>query len=156
MVSRLTLREILEQAIQKEMMSRFLYVGLRQRVKNQASKDAFQNLAEQEERHQRILEDYLHGKFKEGSLSGRLVVDYKIAEHLDQPEISPTMSIKEVFLLAANREKASHDLYSCLSAIHPAGQMKHLFDELAVQELQHKSIVENLYTEVAFPQTNGG
>ncbi len=156
MLTQLTLKEVLEQAIQKEIMSRFLYVGLRQRVKHQSTKDAFQTLADQEEGHQRILEDYLHGKIKDGALHTGLVVDYKIAEYLDQPEISPSMELKEVFLLAANREKASHDLYASLSAIHPSGQIKHLLDDLAEQELRHKHRVENLYTEVAFPQTDGG
>jgi len=156
MVTQLTLREVLEEAIHKEVLSRFLYIGLRQRVKNQASKDAFQALAEQEEAHQHILEDYLHGKLKEGALSSGLVVDYKIAECLDQPEISPTMEIKEVFLMAAHREKAAHDLYASLSAIHPNGKIKHLLEDLSAQELEHKQHLENLYSETAFPQTDGG
>jgi rubrerythrin len=152
----ITLREVLDSAIQKEILSRFLYVGLRQRVKNQASKDAFQALAEQEEMHQHILEDYLHGKLKEGALNAGLVVDYKIADCLDQPEISPTMEMKEVFLLAAKKEKAAHDLYINLSAIHPNGTVKHLLENLASQELEHKNLIETLYTEVAYPQTDGG
>ncbi len=156
MVTQLTLKEVLEQAIQKEIMSRFLYISLRQRVKNQSSRDAFQSLAEQEEKHQQILEDYEHGKIKDGALHTGMIVDYKIAEYLNQPDISPNMELKEVFLLAANREKASHDLYASLSAIHPNGQAKHLLDDLAAQELQHKRRVESLYTEVAFPQTDGG
>jgi rubrerythrin len=156
MENQLTLREVLEGAIQKEIMSRFLYIGLRQRVKNQASRDAFQSLAEQEVVHQCILEDYLHGQFKEGVLSSDLVLDYKIAEYLDQPEISPTMEIKDVFLLAANKEKIAHDLYARLSEIHPNGHVKHLLENLAAQELEHKHRLESLYTEVAFPQTDGG
>jgi rubrerythrin len=156
MNNQMTLSEVLEESIQKEIMSRFLYVGLRQRVKHQSAKDAFQALAEQEETHQRILEDYLHGKLKEGGLSHTLVVDYKIAEHLDQPEISPTMELKDVFLLAANRERASHELYAGLAGIHPNGQIKHLLEDLASQELEHKKRLETLYSEVAFPQTDGG
>ncbi len=156
MVNHMTLKEVLEDSIQKEIMSRFLYIGLRQRVKHQATKDAFQALAEQEETHQRILEQYLQGKLKEGALGHDIVVDYKIAEHLDQPEISPTMELKEVFLLAANREKAAHELYASLAEIHPAGQIKHLLNDLADQEMQHKKRIETLYTEVAFPQTDGG
>lgn len=156
MVKQLTLVEVLEEAIQKEILSRFLYVGLRQRVKNQASKDAFQALADQEEMHQHFLEDYLHGKIKEGALDVDLVVDYKIADCLDQPEISPTMDLKDVFLLAANKEKASHDLYRGLAEIHPPGQVRHLLEVLANQELEHKNRIETLYTEVAFPQTDGG
>jgi rubrerythrin len=129
---------------------------LRQRVKNQASKDAFQALADQEAVHQRILEEYLQGKLKEGALGHEIVVDYKIAEHLDQTEISPTMELKEVFLLAANREKAAHELYAGLAAIHPNGQVQHLLQDLANQELEHKQRIETLFTEVAFPQTDGG
>jgi rubrerythrin len=152
----MTLREVLKMAIDKEVASRFLYIGLRQRVKNPAGKDAFQSLAEQEEVHQEILEEYLHGKLKEGTLSADLVVDYKIADLLEQPEITPSMDLKDVFLLAAQKEKASHDLYSCLAEIHPNGHVKRLLIDLASQELEHKNKVENLYTEVAFPQTDGG
>jgi rubrerythrin len=147
---------VLTGAIQKEIMSRFLYIGLRQRVKNQTSRDAFQSLAEQEEIHQNILQDYLKGQYKEGSLSPELVVNYKISEYLDEPDISPSMEIKDVFLMAANREKSAHELYSCLSAIHPNGQVKRLLEGLAAQELEHKHRLENLYSEVAFPQTDGG
>jgi rubrerythrin len=156
MVMQLTLREVLEEAIHKEILSRFLYIGLRQRVRNQASKDAFQALADQEQVHQQVLEDYLHGRMKESSLNLGLVVDYKIAECLDQPEISPSMELQDVFLLSAKRELASHQLYLNLAAIHPNGQVKHFLEDLAGQELEHKKRVETLYTEVAFPQTDGG
>ncbi len=156
MIMQMTLQQVLEEAVHKEVMARFLYVGLRQRVKNPASKEAFEMLAAQEETHQKILENYLHGKLKEGALSPGLVVDYKIAEHLDQPEITPTMDLEEVFTLAAKKEKASNELYQSLAAIHPNGQVRKLLEDLAAQELEHKRRVETLYNEVAFPQTDGG
>jgi rubrerythrin len=152
MVPQLTLREVMEEAINKAILLRFLYVGLRQRVKRQETKDAFQNLAEQEEVHQRVLEDYLRGKFKEGTLNPGLVVDYKIAEYLNQPEITPTMELKEVFRLTANREYAYYQLYLNLAAIHPNGHVKQLLEEMAAQELEHKSQVEALYKEFPNPQ----
>ena len=156
MVHQFTLRKVLEEAIQKELDSQSLYYGLRQRVKNHSVREALQLLADEEAKHKRLLEEYLEGKLKEGVLSTELVVDYKIAEYLEQPEITPTMELKDVFLLAANKEKATHDLYLCLSGIHPAGQIKHLFEDMAAQELGHKKMVETLYTEVAFPQTGAG
>jgi rubrerythrin len=85
-----------------------------------------------------------------------MVVDYKITEYLDEPEISPTMEMKDVFLMAATREKSAQELYACLAAIHPKGHVKHLLEELASQELEHKHRLEDLYTQVAFPQTDGG
>ena len=75
---------------------------------------------------------------------------------MEQPQLALEMNLKDVFLLAANREKASHDFYLSLAQIHPDGKVKRLIEELAMQELGHKKKVEFLYTEVAFPQTNGG
>jgi len=156
MATHLTLEKVLEKAIQKEIDSQRLYGNLSQQITDEAAKDAFQELARQEQGHQQLLEQYLRGELKEGTLSRGQVVDYKIAEHLDQPEISPDMKLKEVFLLAANREKTSHEFYLGLAQIHPDGGMKRLIEGLAAQELEHKQRVEFLYTEVAFPQTNGG
>lgn len=156
MTAQFTLKEILEKAIQKEIGSQLLYIDLSQRMKDQASKNAFQELAIQEKAHQNFLEQYQQGKIRAGVLSGGQAVDYKIAEHLYQPEISPDMPLKDVFLVAANREMHSHELYLALAGIHPPGEAKKLLEGLASQELEHKHRVEFLYTEVAFPQTAGG
>jgi len=156
MATQLTLREVLEQAIQKEIESRLLYTGLSQKVNDEAAKNAFQELARQEQGHQDLLEQYQRDELKEGALSSGHTVDYKIAEQLDQPEISPGMKLKDTFLLAANREKASHEFYLDFAQIHPDGEVKKLLQELAAQELAHKQRVEFLYTQVAFPQTDGG
>ncbi|MFC1956421.1 ferritin family protein, partial [Chloroflexota bacterium] len=101
----------LEKAIQKEIGSRLLYDNLSQKMKDQVAKDAFQELARQEQVHQNLLEQYQKGELKTGTLSREQAVDYKIAEHLDQPEIFPDMQLKDVFLLAANCERHSHELY---------------------------------------------
>jgi len=156
MVIQLTLREVLEKAIQREVESQCLYTDLRQKMTDEAARDAFQELAQQEQGHQNLLERYLRGELKEGMLSKGQLVDYKIAEHLDQPKIFLDMKLKDVFLLAASREKASHEFYVSLVEIHPASEIKRLIEELAAQELEHKQRVEFLYTEVAFPQTDGG
>ena len=103
-----------------------------------------------------MLVKYQRGELKKGVLKSEHTVDYKIAEHLNQPEISPDMKLKDTFLLAANREKASHQFYLSLAQIHPNGEVKRLLQELAAQELEHKQRVESLYTQVAFPQTDGG
>jgi len=66
------------------------------------------------------------------------------------------MQLKDVFLLAANRELHSYELYLALAGLHPLGEAKRLLEMLASQELEHKQRVEFLYTEVAFPQTDGG
>ncbi len=152
----MTLGKVLRKAIQKEIASWLLYNDLSRRMSQESARDAFKKLAQQEKGHQHRLEQYLQGEIKEGALSGGQVVDYKITEHLEQPKIYPEMHLKDIFLLAANREKASHELYLGLAEIHPEGEVRKLLQELAVQELEHKQQLEFLYTEVAFPQTDGG
>ncbi|MBI4283788.1 MAG: ferritin family protein [Chloroflexi bacterium] len=156
MVTSLTVNEVLEKAIQKEIESQNLYTELSQRVVEQPAKDAFMILCREEQRHQSILEQFRRGEIRDGALNGHQIIDYKIAEHLDQPVITAGMKLKDVFLLASNREKVSHEFYLSLAGIHPAGQVRRLLGDLALQELQHKQKVEFLYTEVAFPQTDGG
>lgn len=86
--------------------------------------NAFQELVRQEQGHQNWLGQYLRGELKEGALSSGQAIDYKIAERFDQPEISPDMRLKDAFLLAANREKSSHEFYLSLAQIHPDGEVK--------------------------------
>ncbi|MFC1979406.1 ferritin family protein [Chloroflexota bacterium] len=156
MMARLTLGEILGKAIQKEVESRLLYINLSRKTNDQSARDAFRELARQEQGHQNLLQQYLQGELKGGALSSGAAVDYKIAERLEQPEISPDIKLKDAFMLAANREKVSYEFYLGLAQIHPHGKVKRLIEELAEQELGHKHKVEFLYTEVAFPQTDGG
>ena len=84
------------------------------------------------------------------------MLNYKFAERWEQPPIEPDMKLAAILLLAANREKASNEFYIGLAAAHPPGEIKTLLEELASQELEHKHRIEDLYTQVAFPQTAGG
>lgn len=156
MAKQLTVKEVLEKAIQKEVEARLLYTSLSKKIKQSAAKDALRELAKEEQGHQNLLERYLRGELAGGSLGQEELVDYKIAECLDQPAISADMALKDVFLFAANREMASHDFYCGLAGIHPGGAVRMVLEDLAAQELKHKQRVEFLYTEVAFPQTAGG
>lgn len=156
MDTKLTLKQVLEKGIQKEIQSQALYTDLCHRVKEEGVQDVLKEMVRQEKGHQTLLEKYLRGELKEGALSKEQAIDYKIAEHLEQPVVSPQMKLKDVFLLAANREKAAHQFYQGLARIHPHGEVKSLLKELASQELAHKRKVEFLFTEVAFPQTDGG
>jgi rubrerythrin len=151
-----TVQSILEKAIEKEIEAQDLYSKLSQTVKDEAARDVFQQLSKVEKTHEELLRKYLRGELGAGALNREQVLDYRIAEHLELPPITPDMKLNEVLLLAANREKAAHELYQSLAGEHPQGEVKRLIEQLASQELEHKQRVEFLYTEVAFPQTDGG
>jgi rubrerythrin len=156
MVAQLTVQAILEKAIEKEIESQRLYEDLSQKVTKAAARDAFITLRREEQGHEELLRRDLHGELGEGELKKEQLLDYKIAEYLEQPEITRGMALKDVFLVAANREKASHEFYLSLARAHPPGRVKSLLEQLAAQELVHKQKVEFWYNEVAFPQTDGG
>lgn len=155
MVTQLTLTDVLKKAIQREVESQALYRRLSQKVAEPAVRDAFLDLERQERGHQLRLERYLRGEVH-GGLGSRQAIDYRIAEKLDQPDTGPDLALKDVFLLAASREKAAHEFYLGLAKVHPAGEVRELLEDLAAQELEHKRRVEFLFTQVAFPQTDGG
>ncbi len=152
----MTLEELLGKAIAKEMEAQTLYAELSQKVRDTATRDALLFLVQQEKGHQKLLEEYREGKLKGGLLRKKEKLDYRIAEKLDSREISPDMELKDVFLLAAEREKYAHEFYLELAKAHPEGEARELMTDLATQELGHKHRVEYLYTEVAFPQIDGG
>ncbi|OGO30828.1 MAG: hypothetical protein A2Z29_03945 [Chloroflexi bacterium RBG_16_56_11] len=156
MKNKLTLQSVLERAIQKEIEAQELYRSLAATVKNDAARTMFRQLSEVEKKHEELLRKYVRGELGEGTLKAGHVLDYRIAEHFKQPPIRPDMKLDEVLLLAAGREKASHELYMGLAAETPPGKVRDLLEDLASQELEHKQRIEKLYTEVAFPQTSGG
>ena len=152
----LTLRQVLERAVEKEIASQRLYTELCVKTRDPEVRNVLLEMARQEKGHERLLEEYMAGKIKTGTLNPGMVVDYKIAETLEEPEEPPAMALKDIFLMAARREKAAHELYLGLARLHPEGEVCRTLNDLAAQELQHKLRVETLYTEVAFPQTDGG
>ena len=106
MIVESNVKAILEKAIKREIESRLLYIELSQKMKDEAAKEAFQQLAGQEQEHQNYLERYKRGELMEGVLRSGQVIDYKIAEKLDQEPVSSEMTLKDTFLLA---EDLFHD-----------------------------------------------
>ncbi len=156
MATQQTIRELVEGAVQREINAQRAYSDLAGKANDDAARDALRGLVKQEKDHQEILESYLRGELGGGRLGESEAADYKIAERFEQSAITPDMDLKDIFLLAAGREKASHEFYLQLSEAHPDGEVKSLLERIAVEELGHKHKMESLYNEVAFPQTAGG
>lgn len=156
MAAQLNLKDVLDLAILKEAEAQELYADVCRKSQSEAVRDAFQALIRQEKEHQTALERYRAGELKKGALHMEHPCDYRIAEHFSQPKPAAGMELKDAFLYAADCEKASYDFYLKLSHLHMQGEVRSLLEKLASQELEHKAVVESLFTEVAFPQTDGG
>jgi rubrerythrin len=156
MTEDITVQWVIDKAIEKEIEAQTMYRELMDVSEDDAARDMFRQLVGVEKKHEDLLRRYLAGDLGEQGLKRDAVLDYRIAEHFNAPEITPGMALDGVLLLAANREKASHELYLALAAAQPEGKAKQLFEDLAAQELDHKHRMEDYYTDVAFPQTSGG
>lgn len=150
------LSDFIDIAIQREIEAYEFYQGLRAKVRDKTAQDALDFLAKEEQKHRAFLEDYQAGKLGADALRITQVIDYKIAEHLEKPDLDRNLESKDVYLVAAHREQNSYQFYTALAAIHPDGAVKDMLQRMANEEKRHKEKVEYLYTNTAFPQTDGG
>ncbi len=150
------LSAVLDMAIDKEIEAHAFYLDLQGRVTDLEVKQTLQFLADEERKHREFLSRYKEGEAGPQSLKGSQVIDYKIAEHLERPDISGKMESKDAYLVAAHRELNSYNFYKQLAEIHPKGETREMLLRMANEEMKHKEKVEYLYSNTAFPQTAGG
>jgi rubrerythrin len=151
-----TMQSVIDLAIQKEEEAYNFYLNLRENVEDKAAKDTLKYLAEEEAGHKAFLVKCKDQMSCDIVLRPDMPVDYKVAEHLKQPDIKKDINSEEVFLVAAAREMHAHDFYKGLADLCPKGPVKELLLRMASEEMRHKEKMEYLYTNTAFAQTEGG
>ena len=151
-----TVADILEMAIKREEAAYDFYMDIHSKVQDDTVQDTVQFIAREEEQHKAFLVAYRDGKYGSKALRMADVVEYKIAEYLEEPEISKESKPEDVYLIAAHRENRSHQFYSELANLHTDSKLKDLLTRMANEELKHKEKMEYLYANTAFPQTAGG
>jgi hypothetical protein len=113
-------------------------------------------IAGEEKKHKAFLVGYREGNYGSDALRMADVIEYRVAEYLEEPEISKDSSSQDVYLVAAHREGRSHQFYSELANMHADSELKTMLTKMANEELKHKEKMEYLYANTAFPQTSGG
>jgi rubrerythrin len=151
-----TMQSVIDLAIQKEEEAYNFYLNLRKNVEDKTAKDTLKYLADEEAEHKAFLVKCKDQMSCDVVLRPDMPVDYKVAEHLKQPDIKKNMNSEEVFLVAANRELYAHNFYKGLAELCPKGPVKELLLKIAGEEMKHKEKMEYLYTNTAFAQTEGG
>lgn len=150
------LSEIINTAIQREEEAYAFYMDILGRVSETAVKDTLEFIAGEEKKHRDFLVKYRDGDFGVDSLRMNHPIEYKIAEHLEEPEVKTDMRSQDVYLVAAHRENRSYHFYTDLANLHTDGDLNEMLLKIASEELKHKEKMEYLYANTAFPQTSGG
>ena len=151
-----TVAEILDMAIGREEVAYDFYMDIYEKVEDATVRETVEFIAGEEKKHKAFLVSYKEGKYGTDSLRMADVVEYKLAEYLEEPEISQNSSSEDVYLVAAHREARSNQFYSELANMHADSKLKTMLQKMANEELKHKEKMEYLYANTAFPQTSGG
>ena len=148
--------DIIEIAIQREQEAYDFYMGIHSKVTEAGVKDTLEFIAAEEKKHKAFLLSYRDGDFGQTALRMSHVVDYKIAEYLEEPAVGKNSKPEDVYLVASHREMRSHHFYTELAMLHAEGDAREMLLKMANEELKHKEKMEYLYANTAFPQTSGG
>jgi rubrerythrin len=148
--------DILEIAIKREEDAYDFYMDIHSKVVDAGVKDTLEFIAGEEKKHKAFLVSYRDGDFGATALRMSDVVDYKIAEYLEEPEVGENLKPEDVYLVASHRELRSHHFYTELANLHADGNLQEMLLKMANEELKHKEKMEYLYANTAFPQTSGG
>ena len=148
--------DILEIAIKREEEAYDFYMGIHGKVDDASVKDTLEFIAGEEKKHKAFLVSYRDGNFGEKALRMSDVVDYKIAEYLEEPAVDENSKPEDVYLVASHREMRSYHFYTELANLHVEGDTREMLLKMANEELKHKEKMEYLYANTAFPQTSGG
>ena len=143
-------RSIISNAIDREIEAYTFYRMVREKVKDENLKDLFNELAGEESKHRKTLEALL---MKEsGELGFSTKRDYKIAETLETPPLSADLKPLDGLVIAIRKELDAMQMYTQLAALSDEPGQKKLFESLASMERGHKARLEDIYTNMAFPE----
>lgn len=143
-------RKIISTATDREVESYSFYKGISEKVKDSALKSIFKELADEETKHRNLLQGYLNKDFK--SLHFDAKKDYNLAKSLESPKLTSDLKPLEGIVIAIRKELEAMQMYTPLASLSTDEEQKMVFNQLANMERNHKARLEDIYTNMAFPE----
>lgn len=142
-------KSIVTEAIGNEIEAYQFYAGVAEKVQDSNLRLIFTDLAEEEKKHREFLEGVL-ADTKPMSIDD--TKDYKVSATVDKPKLSIGMKPADAIALAMKNEEEAMNMYAGLAVICTDKEQKELFESLARMEKGHKVRLEEMYTNMAFPE----
>lgn len=143
-------KKIITMAINREVESYTFYRGVSDKVKDANLKKLFAELAGEETKHREFLQGLLSKDVK--ALKFSASKDYKVGDSIKTPALSPDMKPIDGLVVAIKKELEAMQMYTQLSNNSTDAEQKKMFSELASMERGHKTRLEDIYTNMAFPE----
>ncbi len=145
-----TYKEILNMAIRDEVEAFEFYDSVAKKVSDRSLKQIFGELAGEEQKHRQLLQAFLNNPAV--PLGFKEEIDYKVSESVALPQLSMEMKPADAIALAMKKEEEAMKAYCELARVSSNPDQAHEFSELAAMEQGHKTKLEKLYTDMAFPE----
>jgi rubrerythrin len=143
-------KKIMLQAIDNEMEAYTFYRTVSDKARDIKLRDLFDELAKDEAKHKLTLEGFL-AKAPE-KLHFSASQDYKVVDALPSPPLTADIKPLDGLVIAIKKELEAMQMYTQLANTSADAEQKNIFIELASMERGHKSRLEDIYTNMAFPE----
>lgn len=143
-------KKIISSAIEREIEAFTFYQSVSKKAKDKSIKSIFSKLAEEEQEHRHTLEGFLAKAPEKMHFSESK--DYKIVDALVTPSLTADLKPVEGIIIAIKNELEAMQIYTQLANVSTDAAQKKIFLELATMERGHKSKLEDIYTNMAFPE----
>lgn len=150
----MTIEGIIQRAIQVEEDAYNFYTGASEMVKLPHVQDMLNELAGEEVKHKKKLEELLEGGNEKIVVAGQghKIEDLKLADYLVPQPLDEDSTLQEVLIIAMQREKSAYDFYNLMASMAASEAVGETFQVLAQEELGHKNKVEVLYDDIVYQE----
>jgi len=143
-------KKIISTAVDREVEAYTFYRTISDKVKDPALKKLFDELAGEEKQHREFLQGMLTKDIAKMHFDAKK--DYKMVNAMPSPPLSADMKPLDGLVVAIKKELEAMQMYSQLAGLSTETEQKFLFTQLANMESGHKARLEDLYTNMAFPE----
>ncbi len=140
-----TMDDILDLALEREDASYRLYLNAAKKAMNPSAKKIFDELAEQEAGHKKLILNL--DKQKIAGYAFTQVPDLGISEYLVNIPFHDNMTYQEILVFAMKSEEKSYRYYMEAEKMTDDPELKKLLLMLANEEKKHKFRLESLYED---------
>ncbi len=144
-------KKIISTAIDREVEAYTFYRAISEKVKDAALKKLFAELAGEEKQHREFLQGMLSKDVTKMQFEAKK--DYKVVNAMPTPPLSADLKPLDGLVIAIKKELEAMQMYTQLAKLSSSTEQQLLFSQLANMESGHKARLEDLYTEMAFPET---
>jgi rubrerythrin len=139
--------EIIQFAIEKEKEAAAFYEDASSHEPYASGKEIFKDFAQEERKHQALLEGFLKGDKKVSDYKLEWIPDMKRSDYMVDMTYEKGMHYPDALRLAMKREEKSLELYNALRKKTNNKDVIKVFQMLAQEEAKHKLALETLYDD---------